>query len=40
MTFKEISTELNINESTLKSSFYRTLKDLKKHFNGGVFIEQ
>ena len=38
MTLKEISEELKINESTIKSYLYRMLKKLKKIFLGGEKI--
>lgn len=38
MTFSEISEELKINESTIKSSLYRTLKKVKETFLGGETI--
>lgn len=34
MSFKEISEELQINESTIKSSLYRMLKRIKENFGG------
>ena len=37
MTLKEISQELEQNESTIKSNLYRTLKKLRKDFGGGKF---
>lgn len=36
MTFKEISEELSINESTIKSNLYRLLQKVKSNFLGGV----
>ncbi len=35
MTFKEISEELEINESTIKSSLYRMIRKIKKSYLGG-----
>lgn len=40
MTFNQISKELNINESTIKSNLYRTLKRVKEVFLGGDLIEK
>lgn len=40
MTLKEISEELKINESTIKSNLYRMLKNVKKTFLGGERIEK
>lgn len=40
MTFKEISEKLEINESTIKSIFYRMLKNIKKLYLGGENIEK
>lgn len=40
MKLKEISEELEIKESTVKSNLYRMLKDLKKTFLGGGLIEK
>ena len=40
MKLKEISQELEIKESTVKSNLYRMLKDLKKTFLGGGLIEK
>lgn len=34
MSIKEISKELKINESTIKSNLYRMIKQLKKNFGG------
>ncbi len=35
MTFKQISEELELNESTIKNSLYRMLKNIKKFMLGG-----
>lgn len=35
MTFKQISEELELNESTIKNSLYRMLKNIKKLMLGG-----
>jgi len=35
MKFKEISEELELNESTVKSSLYRMIKKIKKSNLGG-----
>ena len=35
MTFKEISIELCLNESTIKTNLYRTLKNIRKKFEIG-----
>ena len=40
MTFKQISEELEIKESTIKSSLYRMLKDIKETFLGGDKVEK
>ena len=40
MTISEISKELEINESTIKSSLYRMLKKVKETFLGGDRIEK
>ena len=31
-TFKEISKELKLDESTIKSNLYRTLRKIREHF--------
>ena len=36
MTFREIAELLDMNESTVKSSLYRLLKNIKESFLGGV----
>lgn len=36
MSFKEISEELELKESTIKSSLYRMLKKIKISYLGGV----
>ncbi len=36
MSFREISEELKINESTIKSSLYRMLRNIKNSYLGGV----
>ena len=38
MTFKEISKELEVNESSIKSSLYRMLEKVKKIYFGGEKI--
>ncbi len=38
MTFKEISQELEMNESAIKSSLYRMLKKIRKECFGGEKI--
>ena len=38
MTFVEISKELDIKESTIKSTWYRMLKNMKKFYMGGERI--
>lgn len=40
MTLNQISKELNINESTVKSNLYRMLKRVKEVFLGGDLIEK
>ena len=40
MTFKEISQQLRINESTIKSNLYRMLKNVKNSFLGGEKVEK
>lgn len=40
MTFKDISKELNINESTIKSSLYRMIIKIKNNIIGGEIIEK
>lgn len=40
MTFKQISEELGINESTVRSNLYRMLKKVRKTFLGGEKIEK
>lgn len=40
MTLNQISKELNINESTIKSNLYRMLKRVKEIFSGGDLIEK
>lgn len=40
MTFKQISKELEIKESTIKSDLYRMLKKVNKTFSGGKKIEK
>ncbi len=40
MTFKEISEKLDIKESTIKTNFYRALKDIKNNFKRGDRSQQ
>ena len=40
MTLNQISKELNINESTVKSNLYRMIKRVKEVFLGGDLIEK
>lgn len=40
MTFKQISEELEIKESTVKSNLYRALKEINKNLLGGEKIEK
>lgn len=40
MTLKEISEEIEIKESTIKSSLYRMIKNIKKIYSGGEKIEK
>lgn len=40
MSFKEISEELSMNESTVKSCLYRLLRNIKSKFLGGIESER
>ncbi len=40
MPFKEIAKELDMKESTIKSSLYRMLKNIKNIYYGGVENEK
>lgn len=40
MTFEQISEEMEINESTVKTNLYRMLKKIRKNFSGGEKDEE